>query len=93
MKYPDEFAAKVRAEFPGSSIAERFLRNGNEALQRLLDESQTSFSASKIVKAFEDGKLDDLLAQAKRSQRIEALHYDWCKLYQAEQKSTERVVR
>lgn len=84
MRYPDDFAAKVREVFPNSSQVEGWLRNGDVMLGRILDDGQTIFSGSQIVEAFEQGKTDDLLAQARKAKQVAELYKEWGKLYEAE---------
>ena len=89
MKYPEGFAAKVRAALPGHPDVEKCLEHGSDILGRILDDSQVRFSPSEIIHALETGRTEELLIKAKSAQHIAELYWEWSELKYQELKAAK----
>ena len=79
-KYPADFIAKVKKEFPDWNKMHEFLDTGDEMVGRYLDDSRRfSIGFKDVIKDFENGKQDEILEMAKKSKRVEDLYAEWLK--------------
>lgn len=84
MEYPDDFAERVRKEYPGEET-ERMLKGGNPFLGRILDDSsQGGISPQAVIEFLDAGDVDGLRAVATTRVRRKELYAEWGRLYQQE---------
>ncbi len=82
MRYPVDFVAKVKAELPECDILHQALATGyDDIVSQLLDEARRfRMKPEKIIKAFEEGRQQEVLDSAKKAVRREKLFIEWCLL-------------
>jgi hypothetical protein len=79
--YPEEFVAKVKAEFPDSVELHKYLDAGSEEVGHYLDDSRHFLMRSdEIIEAFESGESEKILEAAKKANRIKKLYDEWKEL-------------
>ncbi len=82
MKYPQEFIVAVKAEFPGDEEILNALEQGREMAGRYLDESRgMGMGPEDIIKAFAEGREQEVRAAAEKAVRREKLYNMWCDIY------------
>ncbi len=85
-KYPEDFVARVKTEFPDSPALYDALDNGNILVGTYLQDSANfSVGSGEIIAAFgPDGSQlkNELLARAERSSRINKLYQEWSDIYE-----------
>lgn len=80
-KYPDEFVAKVKAEFPDWRQLHDRLDAGDDFVGRYIeDNSHFDMKAADIVKAFNEGRQDEVKKAAEKCVRRQKLYSEWGKL-------------
>lgn len=78
MRYPKEFVAKVKAEFPDWTELHKKLDEGNAFVGRYLDDnSNFDMKAADIVKAFNEGRQDEVKKAAEQCVRRQELYAEW----------------
>ena len=80
MKYPENFIVRVKEVFPDHRDIEMCIQNDSDILGRILDDNQKRFTAAQIIEALENGRSNELLAQARTAQRITELFEEWSRL-------------
>jgi len=79
--YPADFVEKVKAEFPDWTKLHEALEAGSDFVGRYLDDSRGfSMRPEDIVKSLEGGKQDEVLAAAKKADRLNKLYAEWSDL-------------
>jgi hypothetical protein len=84
MEYPKTFVEKVKKEFPNWKEMHKHLDAGSSFVGRYLDDSSNfEMSAEAIVKAFNEGREQEVKKHAEEVLRKQKLYSEWGKLYDA----------
>lgn len=76
MRYPDNFVAAVKAEYPDWDDLHRALDRGSQMVGRYLDDSQRTASSWEAL-ILTATNLAVLQEEARREQRRRALYHQW----------------
>lgn len=81
MIYSKEFIEKVKAEYPDQKDLHEKLERGDIRVGNYLAEkSQLDMDAEEIIKAFDEGRGEDVLESAKKCVRRKSLYNKWWEL-------------
>lgn len=81
-KYPTDFIARVKAEFPKRSnpMMHKALDTGSEFVGRILSDGCSHLNPEDVVKMIEGGKIHLLLKKAQNYIEVQRLYEEWGRL-------------
>ena len=84
MEYPKEFIEKVKTEYPNwKELHEKLQRGDIRVGDYLAEKSDFRMKADEIIKAFNEGRQEDVKNFAEKCIRCKKLHVEWWKFNEA----------
>jgi hypothetical protein len=80
-RYPAEFVARVKAEYPKRPTLHKLLDDGESLVGRYLDDSSTGgLNAALVIQMIDENKVAELRSSAQALVRRKELYAEWSAL-------------